>query len=98
MLIQVAYCEAMYKNCVGLSGALETLCGQGFGAKLHRMLGIYLQASSIISFAVPIIISIIWWFTELIFILLHQDPQISKYAALYIKFLIPLPMASFIIF
>lgn len=53
------------------------------------MLGIYLQASSIISFAVPIIISIIWWFTEPIFILLHQDPQISKYAALYIKFLIP---------
>ncbi|KAB2602992.1 MATE efflux family protein ALF5-like [Pyrus ussuriensis x Pyrus communis] len=74
---------------VGLSGALETLCGQGFGAKLYRMLGIYLQASSIISFAVPIIISIIWWFTEPIFILLHQDPQISKYAALYIKFLIP---------
>ncbi|KAM1655490.1 hypothetical protein ACFX2K_007750 [Malus domestica] len=35
---------------VGLSGALETLCGQGFGAKLYRMLGIYLQASSIISF------------------------------------------------
>ncbi|KAM1763939.1 hypothetical protein ACFX11_003235 [Malus domestica] len=74
---------------VGLSGALERLCGQGFGAKLYRMLGIYLQVSSIISFAVPIIISIIWWLTELIFILLHQDPQIPKYAALYIKFLIP---------
>lgn len=26
---------------------------------------------------------------EPIFILLHQDPQIPKYAALYIKFLIP---------
>ncbi|PQP94852.1 hypothetical protein Pyn_37250 [Prunus yedoensis var. nudiflora] len=35
---------------VGLSGALETLCGQGFGAKSYRMLGIYLQASCIISF------------------------------------------------
>ncbi|KAM2058460.1 hypothetical protein ACFX16_031034 [Malus domestica] len=40
---------------VGLSGALETLCGQGFGAKLYRMLGIYLQASSIISFLASII-------------------------------------------
>nr|XP_011461818.1 PREDICTED: MATE efflux family protein ALF5-like isoform X2 [Fragaria vesca subsp. vesca] len=34
---------------VGLSGALETHCGQGFGAKSYRLLGIYLQASCIIS-------------------------------------------------
>ncbi|XP_014499954.1 protein DETOXIFICATION 19 isoform X3 [Vigna radiata var. radiata] len=34
---------------VGLSGALETLCGQGFGAKEYQVLGIYLQASCIIS-------------------------------------------------
>ncbi|KAJ7948672.1 Protein DETOXIFICATION [Quillaja saponaria] len=26
---------------IGLSGALETLCGQGFGAKEYRMLGIF---------------------------------------------------------
>ncbi|CAL9017521.1 unnamed protein product [Prunus brigantina] len=74
---------------VGLSGALETLCGQGFGAKLYRMLGIYLQASSIISFLVSIIVSVVWFYTEPILILLHQDPQISKSAALYMKFLIP---------
>ncbi|GFY97460.1 MATE efflux family protein [Actinidia rufa] len=74
---------------VGLSGALETLCGQGFGAKLYRMLGIYLQASCIISLLFSIIISIIWLYSEPILILLHQDPQISKSAALYLKFLIP---------
>ncbi|KAK9907209.1 hypothetical protein M0R45_002211 [Rubus argutus] len=74
---------------VGLSGSLETLCGQGFGAKSYRMLGIYLQASSIISFLFSIIISVIWFYTEPILILLQQDPQISKTAALYIKFLIP---------
>ncbi|KAM1808166.1 hypothetical protein ACFX11_031083 [Malus domestica] len=74
---------------VGLSGALETLCGQGFGAKLYRMLGIYLQASSIISFLASIIVSVVWFYTEPILILIHQDPQISKYAALYMKFLIP---------
>lgn len=74
---------------VGLSGSLETLCGQGFGAKSYRMLGIYLQASSILSFLFSIIISVIWFYTEPILILLQQDPQISKTAALYIKFLIP---------
>ncbi|KAK8620455.1 hypothetical protein V6N13_066933 [Hibiscus sabdariffa] len=74
---------------VGLSGALETLCGQGFGAKMYRMLGIYLQASCIISFLFSIIISILWFFTEPILVLLHQDPEISRTAALYMKYLIP---------
>ncbi|KAM1758613.1 hypothetical protein EV1_007740 [Malus domestica] len=74
---------------VGLSGALETLCGQGFGAKLYKMLGIYLQASCIISFFFCFIISIIWFYTEPILILLYQDPQISKSAAVFMKFLIP---------
>ncbi|KAK6230602.1 hypothetical protein QUC31_002120 [Theobroma cacao] len=74
---------------IGLSGALETLCGQGFGAKTYRVLGIYLQASCIISCLFSIIISIIWFYTEPILILLHQEPQIAKKADLYIKYLIP---------
>ncbi|XP_039002719.1 protein DETOXIFICATION 19-like [Hibiscus syriacus] len=73
----------------GLSGALETLCGQGFGARMYKMLGIYLQASCIISFFFSIIISILWFFTEPILVLLHQDPEISRMAARYIKYLIP---------
>ncbi|XWS28022.1 hypothetical protein CRYUN_Cryun25bG0030400 [Craigia yunnanensis] len=73
----------------GLSGALETLCGQGFGAKMYRMLGIYLQASCIISFVFSVIISILWFYTEPILVLLHQDPEISRTASLYMKYLIP---------
>ncbi|OMO73227.1 Multi antimicrobial extrusion protein [Corchorus olitorius] len=73
----------------GLSGALETLCGQGFGAKMYRKLGIYLQASCIISFCFGVILSILWFYTEPILILLQQDAQISKTAASYITYLIP---------
>ncbi|KAI6687284.1 hypothetical protein NL676_024112 [Syzygium grande] len=73
----------------GLSGALETLCGQGFGAKLYRILGIHLQASCIVSLFFSTLISIFWFFTESVLILLHQDSQISKTAAVYMKFLIP---------
>lgn len=74
---------------LGLSGALETLCGQGYGAKLYNMLGIYLQASCIISFFFAILISAIWWFTEPILIFLHQNPEISKEAATFLRCLIP---------
>ncbi|XP_010684778.2 protein DETOXIFICATION 18 isoform X1 [Beta vulgaris subsp. vulgaris] len=74
---------------LGLSGALETLCGQGYGAKLYNMLGIYLQASCIISFFFAILISVIWWFTEPILIFLHQNPETSKEAATFLRCLIP---------
>ncbi|CAL5200911.1 unnamed protein product [Lathyrus oleraceus] len=74
---------------VGLSGALETLCGQGFGAKEYHMLGIYLQGSCIISFIFSVIISIIWFYTEHILVFLHQSQDIARTAALYMKFLVP---------
>ncbi|KAL2483589.1 MATE efflux family protein ALF5 [Forsythia ovata] len=74
---------------VGLSGALETLCGQGYGAKLYEMLGIYLQTSCMLSSFFAFLVSILWWYSEFIFTLLHQDPQISKAASLYLKYLIP---------
>ncbi|XVF78553.1 hypothetical protein PTKIN_Ptkin14bG0143600 [Pterospermum kingtungense] len=74
---------------IGLSGALETLCGQGFGAQIYRMLGIYLQASCIISCSFSVIISIMWFYTEPILIILQQEPEIAKSAALYMKHLIP---------
>ncbi|CAL9080390.1 unnamed protein product [Musa textilis] len=73
----------------GLSGALETLCGQGYGAKLYRMLGLYLQSSIIISTFFSIFVSLLWYYSEPVLIWLHQEPEVSKMAALYLKYLIP---------
>lgn len=73
----------------GLTGALETLCGQAFGAKMYKQLGLYLKTSCQITFIVSVIISVLWFFTEHILLLLHQDPDIAKSVALYVKCLIP---------
>ncbi|KAK1309491.1 MATE efflux family protein LAL5 [Acorus calamus] len=53
------------------------------------MLGIYLQSSIITSLFFSIIVAILWFFSEPILILLQQDPQVSKMAALYLRYLIP---------
>ncbi|GMP52977.1 hypothetical protein CsSME_00018593 [Camellia sinensis var. sinensis] len=74
---------------MGLSGALETLCGQGYGAKLYSMLGLQLQASCIIFVFFSIFFSIFWFYSKPILILLHHDPHVSHVAMLYIRFLIP---------
>ncbi|XP_022984411.1 protein DETOXIFICATION 18-like isoform X1 [Cucurbita maxima] len=73
----------------GLSGALETLCGQAFGRKLYGKMGLYLQGSCILSFFCSIIVSVLWIYTERILVLLHQEPEISRISATYMKFLIP---------
>ncbi|XP_010488420.1 PREDICTED: protein DETOXIFICATION 19-like [Camelina sativa] len=74
---------------IGLSGALETLCGQGYGAKSYKMMGIHLQSSCIVSLVFTILITILWFFTESVFGLLRQDRSISKQAALYLKYQAP---------
>ncbi|KAL8032098.1 hypothetical protein ABFX02_13G072400 [Erythranthe guttata] len=53
------------------------------------MLGIYLQASCIISLIFAIVVSVLWWYSDIILTLLHQDRQIAKAAGLYLKYLIP---------
>ena len=52
------------------------------------MLGIHLQASSIISMPFAIITTVIWFYTEPILILLHQDTDIAKMVTVDIRFLI----------
>jgi multidrug resistance protein, MATE family len=53
------------------------------------MLGIYLQSSFIISTLFGIVISILWFFSEEFLILLHQQPEVSRMAGLYLKCFIP---------
>ncbi|CAN6218909.1 unnamed protein product [Urochloa humidicola] len=78
-----------YAFVTGLSGALETLCGQAYGARLYRMLGLYLQSSLIMSAAVSVLVSALWWFTEPLLVFLRQDPEVSRAAAAFVRCQIP---------
>ena len=79
----------LYLLQTGLSGALETLCGQAYGARLYRMLGLYLQSSLIMSAAVSVLVSALWCFTEPVLVFLRQDPEVSRAAASFVRFQIP---------
>jgi len=74
---------------MGLSGALETLCGKAYGARLYRKLGLYLQASLIMSGAASALIAALWCFTEPLLLLLRQDPGVSRAAAVFVRAQIP---------
>ncbi|XP_010524348.1 PREDICTED: protein DETOXIFICATION 8-like [Tarenaya hassleriana] len=73
----------------GMAGALETLCGQAFGAEQYQKLGTYTYSSVITLLLLCIPISILWLFMDKLLILFGQDPGISAVAYQYIIYLIP---------
>ncbi|KAJ0545390.1 putative multi antimicrobial extrusion protein [Helianthus annuus] len=74
---------------LGMGSALETLCGQAYGAKQYHMLGIQMQRAMITLTALCIPLAIIWFYTTTIFIALGQDEEISIGAGNFIRWMIP---------
>ncbi|CAN7063842.1 unnamed protein product [Brassica oleracea var. botrytis] len=73
----------------GLVGALDTLCGQAYGAKEYEKLGTYTYSAIASNIPICILISIIWIYMDKLLISLGQDPDISRVAGSYAFWLIP---------
>ncbi|XP_015067531.1 protein DETOXIFICATION 16-like [Solanum pennellii] len=74
---------------MGMSSALDTFCGQSYGAKQYHMLGIHMQRAMIILSLVSIPLAVIWANTGHILKFLGQDPSISDEAGHYALYFIP---------
>ncbi|PWA57683.1 multi antimicrobial extrusion protein [Artemisia annua] len=72
-----------YGLMLGMGSAVETLCGQAFGAQKYDMLGVYLQRSSIVLTVTAIPITMIYVFSRPILLLLGQSPSMASAAALF---------------
>lgn len=72
-----------------MASAMDTLCGQSYGAKQHRMLGIYMQTAMLTLMIISIPLAVIWTNTTSILIFLGQHPEISTEAGQYAQLMIP---------
>ncbi|MED6112514.1 hypothetical protein PIB30_062401 [Stylosanthes scabra] len=68
---------------LGMASALETLCGQAYGAGQVEMLGVYMQRSWIILLGACILLLPIYIYSEPILILLGQDHEIAELAGTF---------------
>lgn len=73
----------------GLACALETLCGQAYGAQQYRKVGTYTYGSVIWLLLACLPVCLLWVYTGKLLILLGQDPEISVEAGKYSIWLIP---------
>lgn len=80
---------------LGMASALETLCGQAFGAKQYHMLGVYLQRSWIVLILSAVLLLPLFFFTSSILKALGQEDYIAEVAGNISLWLIPV-MFSFI--
>ncbi|KAM1719553.1 hypothetical protein ACFX12_021343 [Malus domestica] len=73
----------------GMGSALETLCGQAFGAGQLDMLGIYMQRSWVILNATAVLLSFLYIFAEQLLKMIGQPDDISKAAGQFAIWMIP---------
>ncbi|KAK9162412.1 hypothetical protein Syun_003314 [Stephania yunnanensis] len=73
----------------GMGSALDTLCGQSYGAKQYHMVGIHMQRAMVVALLVSVPIALIWANTGHILVAIGQDPEISMEAGKYARFMIP---------
>lgn len=72
-----------------MASALETLCGQAFGAGQVEMLGVYTQRSWIILVVTCFFLLPLYYFSEPILKLLGQEDEIAKHAGKFTIQIIP---------
>lgn len=74
---------------LGMGSAVETLCGQAYGASKFELLGIYLQRSAVLLTATGVLLTFAYIFSKPLLILLGESQDISDAAALFVYGLIP---------
>ncbi|KAI9101570.1 hypothetical protein K1719_023814 [Acacia pycnantha] len=74
---------------MGLASALDTLCGQSYGAGQFHMLGIHMQRSILVLSLSSVFLAVIWANTEPILVAMKQDKLMSKEAGSYAYCMIP---------
>ncbi|KAL9659897.1 hypothetical protein QQ045_024707 [Rhodiola kirilowii] len=75
---------------LGMASALETLCGQAYGAKKYYMLGVYMQRSWIVMFICCLLLLPMYIFAAPVLKLLGQTDDVAELSGVVVMWMIPL--------
>ncbi|CAL9173262.1 unnamed protein product [Musa hybrid cultivar] len=78
-----------YSVLSGLAMGMEPICGQAFGAKQRKLLGLTLQRTILLLLSASIPIAFLWLNMKRILLWCGQDERISSTAHIFITFAIP---------
>ncbi|KAA8515497.1 hypothetical protein F0562_018892 [Nyssa sinensis] len=78
-----------YGLMLGMGSAVETLCGQAYGAQRYEMLGVYLQRSTVVLTLTGIPVTVIYLLSKQLLIFLGESTAVATEAAVFVYGLIP---------
>ncbi|KAH9606051.1 hypothetical protein KSS87_006688 [Heliosperma pusillum] len=78
---------------LGMATALETLCGQAYGARQYHMLGIYMQRSCVVLFCCSILLLPMFIFASPLLKILGQSVELAERTGFVAKWLIPMHLS-----
>lgn len=84
----ITVCDYVLEQ-MGMASALDTLCGQSYGAKQYHAMGIHTQRAMLVLFLVSIPLAVIWANTRSLLILFGQEHDIATEAGQYACYMIP---------
>ncbi|XP_051129088.1 protein DETOXIFICATION 40-like [Andrographis paniculata] len=82
-----------YGLLLGMGSAVETLCGQAYGARRHEMLGVYLQRATVVLLLFTLPIVVVYALSRQLLILIGEAPDVATLAAVFVYGLIPQVLA-----
>ncbi|KAH9681385.1 protein DETOXIFICATION 12 [Citrus sinensis] len=74
---------------LGMASALETLCGQAYGAQQYQRIGTQIYTAIFCLFLVCFPLSFLWIYMGRLLVLVGQDPRISHEVGKFIIWLLP---------
>ncbi|KAL8479045.1 hypothetical protein ACS0TY_030807 [Phlomoides rotata] len=83
---------------LGMASALETLCGQAYGAKKYYMLGVYMQRSWIVLLLCSVVMLPLFFFATPILKLLGQPADVAELSGVVVLCFIPLHFSFAMVF
>ncbi|KAL3850866.1 hypothetical protein ACJIZ3_012748 [Penstemon smallii] len=78
-----------YGLLLGMGSAVETLCGQAYGAGRYDMLGVYLQRATVVLTLFGLPITAVYALSRPLLLLLGESKQVATLASVFVYGLIP---------
>ncbi|KAK4275647.1 hypothetical protein QN277_018690 [Acacia crassicarpa] len=78
-----------YGIMIGMASAVQTVCGQAYGAKKYKAMGIICQKAIVLHLGAAILLTFLYWFSGPILRAMGQDEEIAQYGQIFARGIIP---------
>ncbi|KAF2311792.1 hypothetical protein GH714_026747 [Hevea brasiliensis] len=78
-----------YGIMLGMASAVQTVCGQAYGAKQYSAMGIICQRAIVLHLGAAVLLTFLYWFSGSVLLAIGQSKEIAEQGQIFARGLIP---------